>query len=400
VSQSTPATAHKPAPNGGQPSAPASIVRAGGHRSVPRLTAVRNGIPGVAHGRTWITDTSATSVTLRRVPSGLMTVQEQPVRTGARAPGDGAGASVSELRSVLQASAVRPHDERPDFDEPQRTSGGSVCVLPAAGPGPVPNTGTASGPSVQGDVTRAVWTTHAQRGAARPSDPGDGRRSCRRSHCSRATAPRENPQRRPTACRGAVATNGHCPWAERLTRHVNALIERSRRSALPSAPSSAPHQVGDCNEHTALYVAMAQVDWPSPRASRWASSTAARLLLHAWAEVYVRDAQGGAVAAGPIPRSNEFPATDPPAAARGRAARQAAILPLVGRLRMTSGGCGARPSDAARRRRDGAEWRPWCRRLGARHSAPARPAAAMPMRRVKALSTPPARAAEGAVPAR
>ena len=46
--------------------------------------------------------------------------------------------------------------------------------------------------------------------------------------------------------------------AERLTRYVNALLEKKPTVSLPSARDVLRTRVGDCNEHTALYVAMAR----------------------------------------------------------------------------------------------------------------------------------------------
>ncbi len=46
--------------------------------------------------------------------------------------------------------------------------------------------------------------------------------------------------------------------AERLTRHVNAMLEKKPTVSLPSARDVLRTRIGDCNEHTALYVALAR----------------------------------------------------------------------------------------------------------------------------------------------
>src|SRR5207244_8263106 len=46
--------------------------------------------------------------------------------------------------------------------------------------------------------------------------------------------------------------------AERLTRRVNAMLDKKPTVSLPSAREVLRTKVGDCNEHTALYVAMAR----------------------------------------------------------------------------------------------------------------------------------------------
>ena len=59
--------------------------------------------------------------------------------------------------------------------------------------------------------------------------------------------------------RTAVAgVTGARARAERLTRYVNAMLEKKPTVSLPSAREVLRTKVGDCNEHTALYVAMAR----------------------------------------------------------------------------------------------------------------------------------------------
>src|SRR5262249_31083119 len=57
------------------------------------------------------------------------------------------------------------------------------------------------------------------------------------------------------AVRGAAGDRAR---AERLTRYVNALLDKKPTVSLPSAREVLRTKVGDCNEHTALYVAMAR----------------------------------------------------------------------------------------------------------------------------------------------
>ena len=57
------------------------------------------------------------------------------------------------------------------------------------------------------------------------------------------------------AVRGATAPRAR---AEALTRYVNGLLEKKPTVSIPSAREVLRTKVGDCNEHTALYVAMAR----------------------------------------------------------------------------------------------------------------------------------------------
>ena len=68
--------------------------------------------------------------------------------------------------------------------------------------------------------------------------------------------------------------------AERLTRYVNALLDKKPTVSLPSALEVLRTKVGDCNEHTALYVAMARAAG-IPRASRsgWCRARRSRRVL-------------------------------------------------------------------------------------------------------------------------
>jgi transglutaminase-like putative cysteine protease len=123
--------------------------------------------------------------------------------------------------------------------------------------------------------------------------------------------------------------------AERLTRYVNGLLDKKPTISLPSAREVLRTRVGDCNEHTALFVAMARsIGLPSRIAVGLVFMRGA-FYYHAWPEVYVRESGGGLWL--PVdPTFNQFPADATHVRlARGGLAKQAVILPLIGRLRMT-----------------------------------------------------------------
>lgn len=123
--------------------------------------------------------------------------------------------------------------------------------------------------------------------------------------------------------------------ADRLTRYVNALLEKKPTVSLPSAREVLRTKVGDCNEHTALYVAMARSIGIPARISVGLVFMHGAFYYHAWPEVYIAEGARGYWL--PVdPTLNQFPAdTTHLRLARDGLEKQAAILPVIGNLRMT-----------------------------------------------------------------
>ena len=128
--------------------------------------------------------------------------------------------------------------------------------------------------------------------------------------------------------------------AEVLVRYVNAALEKKPTMSIPSAVEVLRTRVGDCNEHTALYVAMARAAGIPSRVAIGLVSLRGAFYYHAWPEVFVGDAQsitdGGTGLWIPVdPTLNQFPAdVSHVRLARGGFDRQAAILPLLGRAQI------------------------------------------------------------------
>jgi len=135
------------------------------------------------------------------------------------------------------------------------------------------------------------------------------------------------------AVRGVTGTRAR---AERLTRYVNALLEKKPTVSLPSAREVLRTKVGDCNEHTALYVAMARALGLPARIAVGMVYVHGAFYYHAWPEVYI-DSSGSRGQWLPVdPTLNQFPADATHLRlARGGLDKQAAMLPLIGRLKMT-----------------------------------------------------------------
>jgi Transglutaminase-like superfamily len=138
------------------------------------------------------------------------------------------------------------------------------------------------------------------------------------------------------AVKGVTGTRAR---AERLTRYVNALLDKKPTVSLPSAREVLRTKVGDCNEHTVLYVAMARALGIPARIAVGLVYIHGAFYYHAWPEVYIEERGVGPGAKGlwlPVdPTLNEFPADATHLRlARGGLDKQTVILPLIGRLTM------------------------------------------------------------------
>jgi len=122
--------------------------------------------------------------------------------------------------------------------------------------------------------------------------------------------------------------------AERLTRHVNALLDKKPTVSIPSAREVLRTKIGDCNEHTALYVAMARAAGVPARIAVGLVYLHGAFFYHAWPEVYIREGAGGLWL--PVdPTLNQFPADATHLRiARGGLEKQTVVMPLVGQLRI------------------------------------------------------------------
>jgi transglutaminase-like putative cysteine protease len=119
--------------------------------------------------------------------------------------------------------------------------------------------------------------------------------------------------------------------AELLTRWVARSVQRAPASAasVPSAVKVLAVRRGDCNEATTLFVALARSAGLPARTVSGLIYLNDRFYYHAWAEVYLADW----IAVDPT--FDQFPAD----AARlriatGGLARQAELVPLIGRLKL------------------------------------------------------------------
>jgi hypothetical protein len=290
------------------------VVRAGDW-PVPAFR-VRTSFGGIT-STSWLTDVGET--VKEESPMGLVVVKETRERALARAvPG-------SVQSDMLAAAAVVPQTKR-RIDDPASVVRLQVRIQGA----------TLAGDDLQGagqTVSGDVFEIRSQRDArAGPIDPDAGRylgpEALIESDDAEILAEAER------AVSSAPATpHGR---AERLVRHVNALIEKKPTVSLPSAREVLRTRIGDCNEHTALYVALARALGIPARVAVGLVALHGAFYYHAWPEVYLEGPAGRALWLPVDPTLNQFPADATHIRfARGGLDRQASILGLIGRLEMT-----------------------------------------------------------------
>ena len=266
----------------------------------------------------WITDTG--DVIREESPLGLMTIRESAAQAQAL------GVPGRVQADLLQASAVVPV-MRQRLDEPRevrflrlRLGGVDLSTFDMEG----------VGQTFDGDV---LEIRDPQTLEAGPADPG----------ASAYLSPEpliesDDPEIVAEAERAVEGAVGDRARAERLTRYVNALLDKKPTMSLPSAREVLRTKVGDCNEHTVLYVAMARAAGIPARIAVglvYVRGVQGAFYYHAWPEVYLDEGNGRGYWLPVDPTLNEFPAnTTHVRLMRGGLDRQAAILPLIGRLSM------------------------------------------------------------------
>jgi transglutaminase-like putative cysteine protease len=292
------------------------IVRNAGERPMPafRVEMEYQGLRTTS----WITDTG--DVVREESPLGLMTVRESVDRA------QSLGVPGRVQTDLLQAAAVVPA-MRQRIDEPRdvrrlrlELDGADLTNADLQG----------AGQTVRGST---IELTDAQTLQPGPADV-DAQEYLKPEPLIESDAPEIRAEAE-KAIAGAVGARAR---AEKLTRYVNALLDKKPTVSLPSALEVLRTKVGDCNEHTALYVAMARsIGIPARIAVglTYVRGISGAFYYHAWPEVYIDEGSGRGLWLPVDPTLNEFPADATHVRlARGGLDKQAAILPLIGRLKM------------------------------------------------------------------
>jgi transglutaminase-like putative cysteine protease len=293
------------------------VVRNTGERPIPafRVDMEYQGLRTTS----WVTDTG--EVVREESPLGLITVREAADRAQSLAvPG-------RVQTDLLQAAAVVPA-MRQRIDDPRdvrllrlELDGADLTSADLQGAGQ-----TVSGSTIELSDPQAL--------RAGPADP-----DIDRYLQPEAFIESDAPEIRAEAEKAVAGIVGPRARAEKLTRYVNALLDKKPTVSLPSALEVLRTKVGDCNEHTALYVAMARsLGIPARIAVGlvYVRGISGAFYYHAWPEVYLDAGSGRGLWLPVDPTLNEFPADATHLRlARGGLDKQAAILPLIGHLRMT-----------------------------------------------------------------
>jgi transglutaminase-like putative cysteine protease len=266
--------------------------------------------------RSWITDVG--EVVREESPMGLLTVRESPEQAQALAVPGQVQADLLEAAAVQPARPLRIDDSTTVARLRLRLSG-----LEAFDPRDLEGEGQAR----DGDILEVRDPRDTPL-----SEPPAGLDAFLRPE---AFLESDAPEIRAEAERATAGATAAAARAERLVRHVHALLDKRPTISLPSALEALKTRVGDCNEHTALYVAMARSIGLPARILTGLVQLRGAFYYHAWAEVFVEGAGGRGRWLAVDPTLNQYPADATHVRlARGGLDRQAGILSLVGRAKL------------------------------------------------------------------
>ena len=288
-----------------------------GERPIPafRVDMTFSGLTTTA----WITDTG--EIVREESPMGLISVRESQERATALA------VSKAMQEDMLAASAVVPAMARGMLiTEPRDVSRLRMRVENA----------DLSSADLQGVGQTVDRQRHRAGRCARPRPPGPAEADLERYLQPEPFIESDAPEIRAEAERMVQGVTGVRARAERLTREVNQLVEKKPTVSLPSALEVLRTKVGDCNEHTVLFVALARSLGIPARINVGLVYVRGAFYYHAWPEVYLDEGRGRGLWLPVDPTFNQFPADATHVRlARGGLDKQTAILPLIGRVKMT-----------------------------------------------------------------
>jgi hypothetical protein len=272
----------------------------------------------------WVTDTG--DVVREESPLGLMTIRESAERARGLAVSGRVQADLLRAAAVVPAMRGRIDDPRDVRRLRLRLDGADLPADELNG----------AGQTVVGNVIEIVDPRSLQ---PAPRDT-ETQRYLKAEPLLESDAPEIRAEAE-QAVRGATDDRGR---AERLTRYVNGLLDKKPTVSLPSAREVLRTKVGDCNEHTALFVAMARSIGMPARIAVGLVFMHGAFYYHAWPEVYITETDpstplgaGGRGLWLPVdPTLNQYPADATHLRlTRGGLDKQAVVLPLIGRLKMT-----------------------------------------------------------------
>jgi len=300
------------------------LVRGAGSAPIPAFR-VETEFSGL-RTTSWVTDTG--EVVREESPLGLLTIRESPENARALAVSSQVQADLLEAAAIVPVGRERIDEPRDILRLRMRLEGADLSHLDMDG----------GNQTMTGNV---VELTDPRSLRAVSTDP-----DARRYLMPEPLIESDDPEIRAEAAKAVRSSTAVRARAEALTRYVNGLLEKKPTVSIPSAREVLRTKVGDCNEHTALYVAMARALGIPARISVGLVFVRGAFYYHAWPEVYLDEGSRGLWL--PVdPTLNEFPADAAHVRlARGGLDQQTAILPLVGRLKMTVLDLEAAPNSA------------------------------------------------------
>ena len=291
------------------------VVTAGGRRPIPAFK-VDMGFSGMST-TAWITDTG--EIVREESPMGLITVLETQDEAQALA------VSNRMQQDMLQAAAIVPAmPARARIVEGRDVKRLRLRLMGADLSSPdIQGTGQ----SVSGDTIELTDPRDLEAGPA----PADLDRYLRAEPFIESDAPEIKAE----AEKMVAGITGNRARAERLVREVNSLVEKRPTVSLPSALEVLRTKVGDCNEHTVLFVALARSLGIPARINVGVAYARGAFYYHAWPEVYLDEGNGRGLWLPVDPTFNQFPADATHLRlARGGLEQQTAIVPLIGKVKM------------------------------------------------------------------
>ena len=270
----------------------------------------------------WITDTG--EIVREESPLGFIVVREPPERARALAIDGRIRQDLLAVSAVVPTVMART-PPLPPIDDPRnvqrirmRVEGADLSSPDLQG----------IGQKVDGDV---VEITDAQTLVVGPAD-ADLARYLRPEPFIES----DDPDIRAAAEEAVGRVVGTRARAEALTRFVNSTVEKKPTVSLPSAREVLRTRIGDCNEHTALFVAMARAVGIPARIAVGLAFVRGAFYYHAWPEIYIDEGPSRGLWLPADPTFNQFPADATHIRlARGGLDKQAAIVPMIGRLKIT-----------------------------------------------------------------
>ena len=237
------------------------VVQGGGRRPIPafRVQMTFAGLTSTA----WVTDTG--EIVREESPMGLITVletQEQATTLGV---------SDRMRTDMLEASAIVPEMNRHAIVEPRdvsrlrlRLTGADLSMLDLDG----------EWQRVHGSEIELI----DPRGLTAGPAPADLDRYLQ----PEAFIESDAPEIRAAAELMVQGITGTRARAERLTREINSYVEKRPTVSLPSALEVLRTRVGDCNEHTVLFIAMARSLGIPARVNVGMAFVRGAFYYHAW----------------------------------------------------------------------------------------------------------------------